>query len=547
MKSILTTSVASLIATCIITPPKPAFGDESTPTPDGTPFAGGEGRSANEDTPTTQLGVNDRVAGEEPPDFSFLEGGNPPPPAKAEAPSAAPKPAAESTPPPAPAKPATPAEPEKGGKPPKLDIKDPNDDLPIPAVKPAAEAKETKEQPIPPTPDEQKKIDDAKKAEEDKRKADEAKAEEERKKAEAAPKPEETKEFEPPTDEEIDKLQLKPGASKQADTDFKKLKNEVVKPMAAELRKLKEQAKNGGNQLTPEIEAKLKQAEEDRQWREAFELERDPKLQAEYKTKVEKAEGDLYDLLQNNPRLRMRPEAIEQLKQMGLDTEQGRAAHQKILEAVKKLNDDILFDEVKDAFKARDGVLKERDKKLAELRTQQGGLQQIREEREKEERMGWAKTCDTHLIGALSSTPDLFALKEAPADATPEAKALVEAHNKNLKEVIVPAIHEGIRAVWMRDPEKTMQYIVANLRLPAVEKERDGLKAKLDEALARVAELEGDGARLKRVTSVSQPGGAPPPPTPKEEAARKAEESAAKGGNAEDAVEEFLREKGLKQ
>jgi hypothetical protein len=477
------------------------------------------------DTPTTQLGINDQVAGEELPDFSFIDGNGDShaddggKPASGEPPATSDAPAGKEA---------------TAGAPPKIPALDPNEEIEIPAVRPE---RETGEQPIP-DPEEQAK------AAADKKKADEegaaAKAAEEAAKA-AKPK-EETKapEVKLPTEEELEAMQPKPGAPRKVIEDFKKLKDEVVKPALSEVKRLKAEldAAKAAPVISEEIKAKLAQAEEDRQYREAHQLEKDPVLAKQFDAKKTEAEDQLFKFLQEHPRLKMSPESAKELREMGLDTPEGRTARQEVLKAVKKLDDDMLLDEVKEAFRKRDAVDKEREAKVAELRSKQGGITAVMEEREKEERMEWANKCNFSIIEQVKGKPE-FLVKDIPATATPAEKAAIEAHNKELAEKIVPEFHAGIRAIHARDPEKGMKMLVDSLRLPKVEAALKEKETALADALKRIAELEGDSTRMRRISTPSHLNGAPPPAKGKE--AADTSDLA-----AEQSIEQFMNERGLK-
>lgn len=517
MKRILSTSIASLIAPCYLGRPIPAFGE------------------GDADDPNRQAGLDDQVAGEVMPDFSFIEAAEAGETAPPDAPApivATPKPA-EATPPPKPPEEA--ATPKTGVQ--KPVVKDPLEELEIPPVKPQ---QETKEQEMPDPKVEAEKA-AAEKAEADRLAAEgdaaKKKADDEAAAAVAAGKVPEVK---LPTDEEVEAMQLKPGANAKAQSEFARLKNEALKPALAEVKRLKAALEEVGKtpKLTDEQQEVIRRAEEDRAWREAFELENDPKLQTEFKAKSDKVEEDLFKMLQENPRLGMKPEAVEALRKMGLDSDEGREATKKIIAAVKEMDDELLLDEVKDAFKARQNVNKERAARIQELRGKQGDLVAVKTEREKQERTAWASACDTNIV-KLVNGKDAFYLKDIPPTATPEEKAALEAHNKAVQEQTVPAMREGIVAIYQRDPEKTMQYLIDAMSLPHVASERDKLATDLQAANDRIAELLRDGSAVRRVSSPSQIQNAPPP--------KKADAAPSFDPNmsADEAIDAYRKEAGI--
>lgn len=545
-RPILSTTIASLFANIILAQPLVAFGERSGAESDHGPakegaFGGGEGKGAAEDRADQPSGINDGVQGEEPPDFSFLDGPTEPPASEATPPAAPPAseqkpPAAPATPPPAATPPPEP--PKEGGKPPKVPVKDPNDDLPIPPVKPQADG--SKDEPMPPTPDEQAKIDaDKKKAEEA---AAAAKAEADKKVADANKKPEEG--YKAPDDAEIEALSLKPGAAKPAITDFKNLKENYLKPAVAEVKRLKdelEKAKTAPG-LTPELQKQLDQAKEDRAWRETFDTANDPVLKTEWDAKTAKADEDLYAYLKSPP-FNMTDGQIDTLKKQGLDSQEGKTSRQRIIDAVKKWNDDIALDELKDAFKGRDAVYKQRDSKFKELSAGGEALQKAREEKEKGERITWATEVDKHMFPLIQEHPFLH-LKEKKQGMTQEEEQAVDAWNKNLMEVRVPEIQAGVRALHTRDPKATSAMLIASIALPEVTKARDAALAEVEKLKQRVAELESDGAAVRRVSQVSHVASPAAPVSPSSPSATSAARSNGEE-SADDAIDAYRREKGL--
>lgn len=241
-------------------------------------------------------------------------------------------------------------------------------------------------------------------------------------------------------------------------------------------------------------------------------LDNSPRVQKEFTEKQTKAEETLFTLLRDHPRLKMTQEAIDKYKEFGLDSPKGIATRNTIIKAVREAaaesGDEFLLDEVKDAFKARDNVIKEHERKIESLKNSQGGLIEAKANMEKEERMEWAKEADKALIDIVKDKPE-FLLKPVPANANPAQKLEVDAHNKRINEELVPLLHAGIRAIHGRDAKVTLKHLVESMRVPVLESSLKATKAELDAAKKRVAELEGDGARMRRVASPSHIDSAP--------------------------------------
>lgn len=494
-RHILSTGIASLIATCIITKPRPAYGAGDKPVGLDEPVEGEEPIVWPDEVKTGADSAQDDQGGAS--GDKKVDTGTEPP-----------------------------------GKPPEVKSGDP--EVEVPPLPPGIEG--DKEVDAPDPKEAAKAAADQKQAEEQ-AKAEKEKAESDRKAAEEAAKGKPV-EIKLPTEAEIDAMQPKAGAPAAVIKDFKTLKETVVKPALAEVRRLKAELEEKAKApaLTPEIEARLKLAEEDRQWREAFTLENDPKLTEEFTAKTTKSEENLWKTLKKHG---LTDDNIEELKKAGVDSEKGREYRNKIVEAAKMTGDEFMLDEIKDAFKARDAVAREKSEKIEALRGQQGGLETMRVERDKADRMGWAKECDQKIIEAVRDQP-LFLLKELPATATDAEKAEAEKHNKELTEKVVPAFHEGVKAIYARDPDKTMRYLVDSIRLPKVVADLDATKKELQAAQDRVKELEGDTTRMKRVATPTQKDSVPPPGK-----RATSNESPGKEISAEEAMDAFLKERGL--
>ncbi len=495
MKPILKTSIACL---CVAGIPRPAYGDDTIPQKE------------------------DRVEGEIPPDFSFID-------KKAES-GAQEGQGSQSEPPVAPPEPKPPVEPPAA----EIPAVDPNDLLPIPASKPQGE----EEMPDPKEQAEARKrekqeADEAKKAEDEEKAKVEA--------AKTAPPAAEPQEVKLPTDEEVEAMQPKPGAPANVIKDFKQLKETVLKPAIAEARRLKAEVEKlkAAPAITDEIKQKLERAEDDRAWREAFELQNDPVISAQAKATLEKADDGLIAFLRDDPRLKLSQDAIDEWKKIGIDSEEGRKTTQKILDTLKSRGDDLLFDDVKQAFRDREGVKRQQAQQIEQLRSKQADLGKIREEREMKERGDWSQATNQGLIKAIGEiadeTKELFVKKEIPSDATPEQKKAIESHNEKIDKELVPEIHNAIRAVYGRDPSAA-RYIVQAMRVPALTTSLKTATDELAKAKARIAELEGDATKMRRVASPSRMTGAPPPTTekPQNDLDMSADES----------IDAFLREKG---
>lgn len=374
----------------------------------------------------------------------------------------------------------------------------------------------------------------------------------------AAPKEEAVKKEEPkpvvilPTDEEIEKLQPKPGASSKIVADFNVVKGHAktaikrVKELEAQYKVLEEKSKD--TKLPPEIEERLKRADEDRRIAEMFELDNDPVLKTEFTTKLTKADDELFSLLIKHPRLALLeksddPKVItaETIRNAGLDTPEGKKYLGAILDRVGEMKDPLLLDEVKDAIKARNAVLKEKGARLETIRTNKDGYLKEREEAAKKEQTGWGQAFDQNLKSLIKPDKDGWVLtREVPATASDAEKKEIEAHNERITKEIVPKFHETIMAIWKRDPAKGSEAVYKSIHHDIIAKELEDLQTKhkteLDAANKRIEELTKTAAGIRRIGSAPN----------KENVQAEKDLNLPVGASAESSIDAFLAEKGIK-
>lgn len=331
---------------------------------------------------------------------------------------------------------------------------------------------------------------------------------------------------------EADQVQVKPNASTATKEGFEKLRG-IVKESLGEVKTLRSKVtelEGQAGKLTPEVEAELKEL---REFREVWGAENDPKFNEEFNTRLTAAEDKFLKTLVEDNALQLPQADADALKKAGFDSEEGQDMLNSILNSVQKTGNVLLYERVRNLVLDRNKVADERAAKLEELKGKQGGFLEAQTERQKAEQEEWAK-------GVNGKMQELFKdaqwghYREIPADATPEAKAEAEAHNKRLKDEVVPAIQKALGASYARDPEQIAEHIFRSFALNEAEKERDALKADLAAAQARVAELEQTAGAVRQVSQLASRDAAPPV---------KPTASASSDMGAEAAIDAFLASK----
>lgn len=256
-------------------------------------------------------------------------------------------------------------------------------------------------------------------------------------------------------------------------------------------------------ELKTKLEALEKEANELREFRQMIEIEEDPQFQKEFSEKLEKADTTLLDFLVNDPKLGLSKEVADGLKKAGLDSEDGQATLNEILNAVQKTGNVLLFERVKSEILKRNGVVDEKVARSSKLREQRDAFFAEHNGKQAAEIKEFQTRGDAHLNKI--ATGEWCNFKDVPKDATPEQKAAIDAHNKRVKEDIQPRFFEAIQKAHARDPETLVDAVYAMF-------ERDEFKTQIaakDKELAaaqkRIGELEKTAAGVRKIARV-QPG-----------------------------------------
>lgn len=352
-----------------------------------------------------------------------------------------------------------------------------------------------------------------------------------------------------PTDEELDKLQPKPGASSKAMADFNKVKDHAkmaigrVKALEAENAELKKKAETTVTELPEDVKQKLARADEDRKIAEMFELDNDPVLKADFEKILAASDEALFTKL----KALGLPETAEDgkisianLKAQGLDSSEAKADLKAVLDQVSKFPDPLAHPSLVKALADRKAVQDGKVAKVEELRGNRDAFFKQREEKTKQEQEQWGKAADAHLLKIYDPKNDIWGNNMEIKDGmTAAEKTAAEAHNKALQEVTIPTMRSLIGALHGRDPEKTIEAVYKAMRHDWLAKEFEAYKAGAEkektEAAKRIEELTKTAAGVRRVSSA--PSGDSLPPD--------AAGVPAIDASSDDAIDAFRREKGL--
>jgi hypothetical protein len=296
-------------------------------------------------------------------------------------------------------------------------------------------------------------------------------------------------------------------------------------------------------ELPEDVKTKLAQADEDRKFREMFELENDPKARAEYSTKLTAAEDAIIKKLTDDPRLKLPKEEAEWLK-ANFDTEEGIKKRNGWFKAIReKVGDELLVQEVAELFRGRQKLISDRSQEIEKLRGSQGEYLKQRQDQEQGEFKNWGKQADETLL-QLAAGHDWADFMKEPPNATQEQKDVIAAHNKRVQEEVVPAFNKAVLDVWGRNPGETIKHIFESFRVKQeLEPQIASLQAAVAEKDKRIAELEELASGVRRISEVSQAEQSPPAGT---QPAVKLGSPGDKEASSDEAVDAYLKQRGYK-
>jgi hypothetical protein len=375
-------------------------------------------------------------------------------------------------------------------------------------------------------------------------KKEEPKAEEaakgEKKPAEAkkepakAVRPEAQATEEPPADdklpsiEEIEAMQIKPGAPEAKITQFGGLKA-VTKRYAQLYKEASAELEAEKARKVALAEEQTKELEELRANRLIFEEETSPAVQEKIAAKFKEADDALFGLLKS-PSLGME-EPLEKLTRKALENYTHESAKFIKENIFDKIADPIMLDRVKQAFVARFNAQDEQQKELSKLRGDKENWLKGRAEQEKKQTEEWTDKARSKASELVQKFP-WMARKQIPEGATKEARAAAEAHNVKL-DAKTKECQQLIADVYQRDPEKLTEVVFKHFHADYLDEQIKDLTTERDELKARVEELEALTADARDAGRQKTAGGS---------VETKADEPVSQGigGDAETAIHKFF-------
>lgn len=353
------------------------------------------------------------------------------------------------------------------------------------------------EQKAKPEPEVKKVEETAKKAAEtpDPKKTDKVAEPAKKQAADPKAKQDEGKETEiPDKDDDVDAIQPNPGAPATVVKSLNDMKG-IVKTTREQARKIKaelettkaelEQAKAGAGKLSPEVETKIKRAEEILL---TFEAENNEDFRKEYDTKIVQAEENIFSFLKQHG---MKDEVIEEIKEAGVDN-WGRWD-----ELLEKFKSGLTRQDLIDAIRDRKRAIGAKQTKLQELASNREKALGEFGEREKRGRLEWAEKAISH-SNKIIAKEDWILEENIPSDATPEEKQAIEENNARKKAMAVK-YNDNVRDCYNRNPERTAEIAIAALKTEFMEEEFKRVSGELEKAQARVAELEERIGKARKV------------------------------------------------
>lgn len=346
---------------------------------------------------------------------------------------------------------------------------------------------------------------------------------------------------------EIEEAEIAPNASEKSKQGFGIVKTHA-KTLVKDNKDLRKQLKaleEGAGKLPEGAEKELAEL---RQFREVYGAEHDPAFEKGWADKITAADTKLYELLANDPAIKLpetAPEGkwgIADLKKAGLDSEEGKEMANGLLKAVLDTGNMVAYERLRAAIMGRYGIHDDKAAALADMRAKQGAFGEARTAREKAEHDNWAGGVNKALVG-LFADAEWGHKKDITNEMPPEEKAAAEKHNAAL-DGTVKTMHADLAAAYARNPAKIGELVFKAHALAAKENELTAAqaevaaaKSELEEAKSRIAELEQTAGAIRRVSSPAKQTSAPSTPVTAD---------APLNQNSDDAVEVFLAQKGIK-
>lgn len=339
-----------------------------------------------------------------------------------------------------------------------------------------------------------------------------------------------------PTPDDVDKMELPPGSSEKAVTNFQNMRTQLkeavsaVKEHAAKLAAIEAENKTlkekGGD---PE---KLKEYEEAVKFRQTWEAGNHPKFQAEWAAKTEQADKTLTDFLTN---WGAKPEAIEKLKSAGINSEEGKTLIQQWCDAFEGAKEPLARRQLEQLALNRIDVDAQREAALKKLETDKESFIKELQGRDQADNSKWIKAAEEHAQKLNEAKGYKWARQMAHAESeTPEQKALVDAHNENYTKM-EGEFRELVGKLYTKDPEATMKVLHGYFDAEDKARELAEVRKELDEVKAREKQLNEHLGKVRKAGRTSQvESGASP------EGGRTVRDTDQIGGDGQRAFESFF-------
>lgn len=327
-------------------------------------------------------------------------------------------------------------------------------------------------------------------------------------------KKDEKEEYKIPSEEDIDALQPKKGAPAHVYENFKKLKDEVLKPLRREAVAYRQQVEELKTQvstleqekgkLTPEVEEELKGL---RGLRYMMKAQEDPVFQKQFEEPIGKAADKVYAVLKQFGLPDDALKSIQEVAEQNGGNLEAWPHWEKLLNTeTNPLNRQTIID----ALKGRRDAIGARDAQLAKVSQDREEYFKNIAEKENADRSKWARDLQT-AAEIISQGEEWAAEKEVPAGASAEVKKAVEAHNARVGE-IAKGFQTRVLGAYNRDPKMIAELAFSSVKADELQRQLDEAETQREKDSARIKDLETKLSKIKsagRVTHSESPDPAP--------------------------------------
>lgn len=309
----------------------------------------------------------------------------------------------------------------------------------------------------------------------------------------------------PDSDEDLDKIQPKPGAAPHVVKSIGDLKagikksREVARQYKAQVEELENEIKSlkaSVGKMTPELEQEVNGL---RNFHTLFKAQDDPVFKKNFNEPIIQKEDGIYALLSKHG---LKPEVLDEIKKTaaanGGDLETW-AKWPALIEAFKNPLDKQT---VLNALQDRRNAVAARNGQLEKLQKDRDGFYKDLSAKDQAEKDKWAS--DVAKAAEKDVTGEEWAMeKTVPAEATAEAKKLAEEHNARVTEY-GKEWQKNVVAMHSRDPQTIAKLAFAAVRASHFQKENEKLAAAQEKAEDRIADLEAQLSKIKGVSRMAR-------------------------------------------